>query len=59
MLSLAPNYPKFRVLVSYSSTQALITIPMKEIYHLSVSTSNPKSSMSNYSDIAKQDIVNI
>ena len=31
MLPLAPNYPKFRVLVSYSRTQALIAVLIKEI----------------------------
>ena len=64
MISLAPNYPKFRVLVSYSITQTLITIPLNEIFitlaYLYFGliphnlTCNPKSNIGNYSDIAKQ-----
>ena len=69
MLSFASNYPKFRVLVSYSKTQALITIPLKEIFitlaYLYFGlipnnlTSNPKSNKGNYSNIAKHNIANI
>ena len=69
MLLLAPNYPKSRVLVSYSRTQALITIHMKEIFNTLAYlyfglnphdlTFKPKSNKGNYSDIAKQNISNI
>ena len=63
MLPLAPIYPKFRVLVSYTSINSnsyegnLITLTY--LYFGLIPndlTSNPKSNKSNYSDMIKQDM---